>query len=133
MQQTLQAAQPSLLLGDRSEATLRCIVRSAMKHAPEVAQRLLNEVDRANIVIESEVPEDAVALGSFVTYQIRRTGAINTIRLVAPHEANLSQMRVSVISDVGAALVGLRPGQEIEWEFGGHHHVLQVLRVARQL
>lgn len=130
MEQTASRRDPPLLIGDRSEALLRGIARIAMTHAPEVAERLLGEVERADVVAESELPDEVVRIGSFVTYQLRLTGAINTICIVPPQEADLHQSRVSVISDVGAALIGLKPGQQIEWEFGGRRHVLEVLRVA---
>lgn len=133
MESVISRSLPPVLLGDRSEALLRSIANAAMSRAPEVASRLLEEVDRADVVAESQVPVDVVRIGSFVTYQIQQSGRINTIRIVPPHEADLQSSRISVVSDVGAALVGLRPGQEIEWEFGGRRHVLEVLRVAQEL
>lgn len=133
MEQTHFRREPPLLIGKQSEALLRGIARAAMTHAPEVAERLLGEVDRADVVSESEVPDNIVRVGSFVTYQVQLTGAINTIRLVRPHDADLHKSRVSVVSDVGVALIGLKPGQQIEWEFGGRQHVLEVLRVASEL
>jgi regulator of nucleoside diphosphate kinase len=124
---------PPLLMGHRSEALLRGIARAAMARAPQVATRLLDEVDRADVVDESALPDDVVRFRSMVTYQIQQSGRINTVRLVPPHEADLQKSRVSIVSDVGAALIGLRAGQEIEWEFGGRRHVLEVLRVVNGL
>jgi regulator of nucleoside diphosphate kinase len=132
MHQIASPRIPPLLIGDRSEAELRAIARAAMRRAPEVAGRLLDEVDRADVVDESAVPDDVVRIGSFVTYQDLPTGAIATIRLVPPHEADLRALRVSVVSDLGAALIGLRTGQQIEWDFGGGQLALRVLRAARQ-
>lgn len=129
MKQVLSRREPPLLIGNHSEALLRGIARAAMRHAPEVASRLLGEVDRADVVSENDVPYNAVRLGSFVTYRVRLTGAINTVRLMRPHEADLRKSRVSIISDIGVALIGLQSGQQIEWDFGGQHHVLEVLRV----
>ncbi|MCC2656902.1 MAG: GreA/GreB family elongation factor [Panacagrimonas sp.] len=129
MEQIVSRRPPPLLLGHQSEALLRGIARAAMDRAPQVAERLLEEVDRAEIVADAEVPDDVVRIGSLVTYQIQLSGRINTIRLVAPHEVDLHASRVSIISDVGAALIGLRPHQEIEWEFAGRRQVLEVIRV----
>lgn len=121
---------PPLLIGNRSEATLRAIARAAMRRAPEVAERLLGEVERADVVDEAQVPDDVVRMGCFVTYRNRPAGAVTTIRLVPPHEADLGALRVSVVSEIGAALIGLKAGQQIEWEFGGGRLQLEVLRVA---
>jgi regulator of nucleoside diphosphate kinase len=124
---------PPLLVGDQSESLLRGIARAAMSRAPEVATRLLSEVDRADVVDESCVPEDVVRMGAWVTYRIQPSERINTIRLVPPHQADVQSSRVSVVSDVGAALLGLSAGQQIEWGFGGRHHVLEVLRVSGEV
>lgn len=133
METVISRSLPPLVVGDRSESLLRSIANAAMSRAPEVASRLLEEIDRADVVEESQVPGDVVRIGSFVTYQIQQSGRINTIRIVPPHEADLQSSRISVVSDIGAALLGMRPGQEIEWEFGGRRHVLEVLRVAKEL
>jgi regulator of nucleoside diphosphate kinase len=133
MQPVSSRCLPPLLVGHRSESLLRGIARAAMTRAPEVATRLLQEVDRADVVHESSVPDDVVRMGALVTYEIHPGGRTNTIRLVAPHEADVQASRISVVSDVGAALLGLRAGQQIEWRFGGRRHVLEVLHVSAEV
>lgn len=122
--------EPPLLIGERAEAILRRIATTAMDRAPEVATRLLHEVDRADLVPDARIPADVVALDSFVTYEVVLTGAVNTIQLVRPHEADLDRMHVSIISGMGAALIGLRAGQQIQWELGGRMYVIRVIRVS---
>ncbi|TJY55417.1 nucleoside diphosphate kinase regulator [Sinimarinibacterium sp. CAU 1509] len=132
MNHTALDREPPLLLDNRNESILRNVAKAAMDRAPEVATLLLAEVDRAEIVSEAELPDDVVTIGSFVTYQIQLTGAINTVRLVLPQQADLSKMRVSIVSGIGAALIGLRAGQQIDWVLGGRRHVLEVIRVSRE-
>ena len=57
----------------------------------------------------------AGALGSLVTFTDGGTGVARSVRLVLPAEADISQGRVSILSLVGAGLIGLRAGQSIEW------------------
>lgn len=133
MNQNINLSLPPLLIGEQAEPILRSIARSAMARAPEVAVRLLNEVDRANLIADCDLPDDVIAIDSFVTYQVALTGAINTIRLVRPHEADPAKMRVSIVSGIGAALIGLKVGQRIQWELGGYPHVLEVIRVSSRL
>ncbi|TDU31729.1 regulator of nucleoside diphosphate kinase [Panacagrimonas perspica] len=133
MEQSSACCDPPLLIGDGSEVVLRDIARAAMSRLPDVAERLLGEVERAEIVAESDVPADVVRIGSFVTYQVQFTGAINTIRLVPPNEADERKLRVSVLSKIGTALIGLRQGQQIKWELGDRQHVVDVLRVCAAL
>lgn len=131
MEQTIDLREPSLLIGQRTELLLRGIARAAMSRAPEIAARLLDEIDRADVVSDDQVPEDIVTIGSTVTYQVGVTGSMNTIQLVRPHEADLAKMKVSIVSGIGAALIGLRAGQRIQWELGGRQHVLEIIRVSR--
>ncbi len=131
MEQISSLRHPPLLIGDRSEVSLRSIARGAMTRAPEVAESLLDEVDRADVITESEVPEDVVSIGSFVTYRVGPRGSVNTIQLVSPHEADLSHRRVSIVSAIGAGLIGLSAGQQIEWPLADKVQLLEVLRVAK--
>jgi regulator of nucleoside diphosphate kinase len=56
-----------------------------------------------------------VRIGSLVSYREGVDGRSRTIRLVWPHEADVNRSRVSVMSAVGAALVGMARGQTIAW------------------
>ncbi|WP_407649143.1 GreA/GreB family elongation factor [Devosia algicola] len=50
--------------------------------------------------------------------------------MVYPVQADISRGRVSVLTPVGAALIGLRTGQSITWETrDGRNNVLTVLSV----
>lgn len=131
MENNIALAEPPLLLGERNHPFLRRVAAAAMDRAPEVARLLLEELDRADLVSEAELPDDVVTIDSFVTYQIQSTGAINTIQLVLPPLADLATMRISIVSGIGAALIGLRTGQRIAWELGHRQQVLNVLRVSR--
>jgi regulator of nucleoside diphosphate kinase len=52
------------------------------------------------------------------------------VTLVYPHEADLDAGRISVLTPVGAALIGLSVGQSIEWQSPtGGWRSLTVLRV----
>ncbi len=133
MDQNNSVLEPALLIGERTVSILRSIVRTTMLQAPEVASRLLEEIDRADVIREEELPADVVTLGSFVTYRVVLTGAINTVRIVCPHEAHPAQLRVSVASALGTALIGLKPAQRIGCNLGERWYVLEVVRVSTEL
>jgi regulator of nucleoside diphosphate kinase len=98
---------------------------------PEVTAELLQELERARLVPAAQLPDDAVRVGSRVTYQDEASGAIRTIDLVWPAQADVPSMRISVLTPIGAALIGLRAGQRIRWRLGGGDRRLVVLRVAQ--
>jgi regulator of nucleoside diphosphate kinase len=96
---------------------------------PEVAQELLDEMERAKVVDVGKLPPDVVRMGSTVTFT-SDDGHTRTLKLVYPADESLDQHRISVMTPVGAALIGLGTGQSISWTArDGKHHRLTVTRV----
>ena len=96
------------------------------------ADRLDAELDRAIVVEPGEMPPDVVTLQSRVSYVEARTGAVREVVLVEPAAADPSAGRVSVLAPVGAALVGLRQGDAIEWPLpDGRNAQYRILTVAQ--
>jgi regulator of nucleoside diphosphate kinase len=57
-------------------------------------------------------------------------GQTRTLKLVYPAEESLDEHRISVMTPVGAALVGLGVGQSISWTArDGRRHELTVEKV----
>ena len=119
----------SVLVCKRDHDRLQAMINKADRAAAEL---LYEELDAATILPDDELPDDVVAMGSVVTFQDVDTGAESTIVLVYPHQADAARHCVSVLAPVGAALVGLRVGETIEWPVpkGGSRH-LRVVEVER--
>jgi transcription elongation GreA/GreB family factor len=60
-------------------------------------------------------PKFFVRLNSIVEYTDLLSGRTRKLSLVLPHEADIDQNRISVTTPVGAALLGLTPGQSFSW------------------
>ena len=71
------------------------------------------ELDRATI--GGRNAETAVGLYRWIHYTDGATREPRRIQLVPPNEADIDQGRVSVLSYVGAGLLGLREGDGIDW------------------
>lgn len=96
----------------------------------DAARHLEEELGRVNIVEPDAFPNDVVTMNSTVKYVEVGVGKEITIILVYPHDANIEENKVSVLAPVGAALIGLRKGQEIKWPFpGGKERRLKVIDV----
>ena len=78
---------------------------------------LAEELDRAIVVQKEQVPENAVTMHARCTYLDQRLGTQRQIELVYPDEADPATGKISVLTPVGSALIGLRVGQEIAWVF----------------
>jgi regulator of nucleoside diphosphate kinase len=105
------------------------LANASLHRLPEVAQELLAEMDRAKVVDAAALPDDVVRMGSTVTFK-SDDGHTRTLKLVYPVEESLDQHRISVMTPVGAALIGLGIGQSISWTArDGKHHRLTVTKV----
>jgi regulator of nucleoside diphosphate kinase len=55
-------------------------------------------------------------MGCEVAFRDETTGKVQTVTLVYPGEADIAQGKVSVLTPIGTALIGLAAGQSITWE-----------------
>lgn len=79
------------------------------------AALLQHELERAQIR-ETDAPSNAtVELYLWVHYVDGRFPTARRIQLVMPWDADIDTGRVSVLSHVGAGLIGLKEGQAIDW------------------
>jgi regulator of nucleoside diphosphate kinase len=96
----------------------------------QTADFLAREIDRAQVIEDCERLPGLVTMGSRVTFRDDVTAAIRTVRLVYPGEADVSQGTISVLTPIGAALIGLSVSQSIEWKtVSGDRRSLTVLAV----
>lgn len=88
------------------------------------------ELSRAAVVSDAAA-RGAARLGDWVEYRTDDDGPVRRVQLVLPVAADIDQNRVSVLSPVGAALIGLKAGARFEWTDGrGRRHRLQLLSVS---
>jgi regulator of nucleoside diphosphate kinase len=77
------------------------------------------------------MPADVVRIGSIIEFEVD-DGRCLKVQLVLPENADINAGRISVLTPVGAALIGLSPGQSMEWSGNdGKERVLTVLAVSR--
>src|SRR3546814_4543892 len=98
---------PALVIDTAMYERLRSVASAAMHDAPDVAEPLLEEIERAEIVASDAMPADVVSIGSIVTSRDVATGSTRTIELVWPGDADPKRHRFSVVSPFGASLIGL--------------------------
>lgn len=109
-------ARPRITI-DRAHADrLDSIANSAQTRRPELAERLFEELDRARFVDSAKMPSNIVTIGNAVTYRDETTGREQTAVLVFPGEADIDAGRVSVLTPIGVALLGLPEGASFWWE-----------------
>jgi regulator of nucleoside diphosphate kinase len=96
----------------------------------DVCEYLREELDRAHILPAEKLRPDIVNLGSRVEFRDEQTGRVQEIILVYPLDADIVRRRVSVLTPVGAALLGLSVNQTISFHTrAGERRELSVLKV----
>ena len=98
----------------------------------EVCEDLREELDRARVLPAEKLRPDIVSLGSQVEFRDEQTGKSQEVILVYPLHADIARRRVSVLTPVGAALLGLSVNQTISFRTRtGERRELTVLKVGR--
>ena len=108
--------KPSITLTASDHERLSGLVRAAMNNMPDVASGLADEIDRAHVMAKGQHPIGVVSMGSEVKFRDDTSGKIQKVFLVYPGQADISQDKISVLTPIGTALIGLRVGSSITWE-----------------
>jgi len=121
--------KPNIRLSQSDHARLSALANAVAARNPEASDELLAELERARIV--ARISADIVQMGSTVTFK-PDMGDAKTVMLVFPGDADISEGKVSILTPIGTALIGLSAGQSITWTArDGRRHELSVLAVSR--
>lgn len=122
-------AEPALIIDAGQYEKLRSIAAQA---PPAIGERLLFELERADLRPTGEMPASVVQIGSQVTFRDDASGRTQTVTIAFPGDADIEARRVSVLAPIGAALIGLSAGQQIRWEMpDGNEKLLTVIEVTQ--
>lgn len=122
------ARLPALVLNRADHERLTGLATAALDRIPDVAEELLFELERARLVSPDRTPANSVQMGATVTY--RSADSTRTVRLVYPEDADIADGKVSVMTPIGAALIGLSENQSMSWTArDGRRHQLEIVAV----
>ena len=123
--------KPNIRISKSDHARLSAVASTVAARNPEASDELLAELERARIVADGWVSADTVQMGSTVTFK-PDTGDAKTVTLVFPGGADISEGKVSILTPIGTALIGLSAGQSIMWTArDGRRHERTVLAVSQ--
>lgn len=118
-------ALPPIAVGTEDFHRLTWLAEAAVVRYPAIAAFLKRELGRAELV---EPWFGLVTMGSAVHF-LEDGSHENAGRLVYPVDVDRHDNSVSILSEVGVALLGLREGQTIRWRgASGRLRSLSVLR-----
>lgn len=124
--------KPPITLSSKDYVNLSALVRAATNRMPELADELSEELERAQVIDSEHFSARAVCMGCEVGFRDEMTGKTHSVTLVYPAQADIVQGKISVLTPIGTALIGLHSGQSIGWDTrSGQTRRLTVLRVAK--
>ncbi|WP_417498091.1 nucleoside diphosphate kinase regulator [Maricaulis sp.] len=111
---TRRKLKPAITLTRSDHERLWRLAESLPDSAANVADPLLAELDRARIVADNKIAAKVVRMGSSLCFT-SELGDEKHVTLVYPGEADIEAGKVSILTPIGAALIGLSAGQTIDW------------------
>ena len=82
----------------------------------ESVKKLLGELGSAQILDEASMPNDVIRLNSTVTISSDK-GWQNKFKLVMPVHSDIKNHKVSILTPMGAAVIGYSEGDTFCWKF----------------
>lgn len=117
---------PSIFIARRDHARLERLADDAVKERHPVGRFLMSEIRRAVVFDTNQVPDGTVRLNEWVTYRVDGDRQSESKILVCPHDLRNGLTELSVLSPLGAALLGMSVGQRMKFFSieGGLHSVI---------
>ena len=125
-------AKPTINISQQDLQRLETMLDHQAKLSPTM-QHLEDELARADVVAPQDVPANVVTMNARVLIVIAPAVEAMEITLVYPHDFRGDKGQVNVIAPIGAAILGLAEGQEIEWpQPDGHLMKVKIEKVLYQ-
>jgi regulator of nucleoside diphosphate kinase len=123
--------KPNITIRQTDHQKLLQLANGLVERLPELADELLGELERARVEISS--PPNTVQMGATVEYE-SDDGRRRRVTLVYPQDADIAQNKISILTPIGTALLGLGVGQSIQWTTNdGRNRTLTIRTVDQTL
>ena len=106
--------KPAIIMSRDDQARLTRLADSVAAANPELADDLFGELERARIVAKIERHPAVVRMGSTLRFTTD-SGEERRVTLVFPADADITEGKISILTPIGIALIGLAAGQSMEW------------------
>ncbi len=93
---------------------------------------LKEELNKARVVKQNDLPGDVVRLNSKVKIREATSGKLLELMLVLPEKANIRENKISVFAPLGTALIGFPQGKKISWSMPAGSKTFTILEVNNQ-
>ncbi|MBN1566729.1 MAG: nucleoside diphosphate kinase regulator [Acidobacteria bacterium] len=93
---------------------------------------LIEEMERAVVVPSEKMSEDVVTLNTRMRVKDLESSEETTIQLVFPNDEDFEHGKISILSPIGAALIGYSKGDTAEWKVPSGFRHLRIEEITYQ-
>jgi len=126
-----QAIEEARLQGDISENAEYDAAKDAQAHNAARIAEAENKLTSVRIIEDQNIPDDKVYIGAIVTLKDLETDGKMTYMLVSAEEADYEENKISIVSPIGAGLLGKAVNEEVELEVPAGTLRYKILKIKR--
>lgn len=127
---SLGAMRPVIHMIDHESDTIEAFAMAIEARNPKVAEMLYEELGRAELHAAKDLPPDTVTMNCKVQFVEESTGRRRMVKLVYPKDADIENNCLSVLTLMGAGLIGMVAGETIAWpNRSGVERILRIVSV----
>lgn len=117
------SSRPTIIINRLDAERLQRLIDAASGKDLDVAESLEVELERGEVVDPEQMPHDVVSMNSQVQFTDLQRDRQLVRTLVYPRALAETEGGLSVMAPIGAALLGLKVGEMIDWELPDGNHV----------
>lgn len=129
-QNSSSATRPTIHITSAECDALSTLAVSAEHRHPKSSALLLAELERAELCEPADLPAHTVSMNSSIEFLDESSGMRRTVQLVYPRNADMSAGRMSILTPMGAGLIGMTAGHAIRWpDRDGRDRMVRIVSV----
>ena len=127
--QNIRAIEEARAHGDLSENAEYAAAKERQGFIEGRIGELEYKLASLEVINPENLPRDRVVFGSRVLLENQETGQDVEYQLVGPDESNVEQGRISIMSPLGKAILGKKPGDELMIEVPGGKRGYELIEI----
>lgn len=106
--------KPPIAISQSDFSRLSLLAEILVRRKSDLADPLSSELARSELLDEAVREREVVRMGSRLEYETA-PGDARTVTLVFPQDEDISSGRISILTPIGIALIGLSVGNSMDW------------------
>lgn len=94
-------------------------------------EKLVGELESASIYDETDMPKDVIRFNSTIIIA-SENGWLKRFKLVMPNDSDVKNDKVSILTPMGAAVMGYAEGDPLVWVFPSGEQQLTIKKVEQE-